>query len=827
MLTVVIIKNPFNLQERSIYFPVWQENRTVLDYCNEYTKSIVKLNSQDELVYSLNGKKIVPSVIPKDGDYIALCPVFGKKGVFGAILGAVAMIALSVFAPGWGTAIATSTLGLAGTTATVVGGLITAGIMLVGGLVISALCPIKPDTAKLNDNGTSATTYTWNKMTSGTTQGGALPVTYGTYKTAGTIIFRHVKIIGDDEYLLLLLTGGQGPINNIFDIKINDMPITNYDDVEYAVRLGLNNQEPIEFLEGRAYADQLLNYELDSEGHWCYATTEGNRGTEVEIVLNFPQGLYHLTDEGENEATSVSVEIQGRVHVSSPPVRELGDDQWLSLASYTISECIQQSFSRSYMFGPYAPDRFDVRVRCTGKDGTSYRYVNKIQWALLSHSVVGDFTRPGKVLVGLKIKATNQLSNDVNVTWMQTRETIFVYNPHTQSYEAQLGTNPAWAAYDMIHRGIPIDINAGDITPENVEENLFTGFHVMCDGIPAKYIDYDAFAAWAYRCKPVEETSVPDVEYGGIIGNTSGWGLFFNYIFATCDDLWNALAIPEAVGLGKVVIHGTKISCICDHFSQPVQLFTTGNINEGSFSVEYLALMDRANSIEVSFVNKDKDYQNDVICVYEDEYNREGVIKNPTQLSLDGCVTAEQAIRYANYHLNHNNYQTRTCTFDVDIDALACTIGDQILVQHDLPLWGYGGIIIDYDPDTKKVVLDQQITFDSRNGYHILGRITDATSQDSSTTETLQERVIVGFEDFPTTNTIYMSEAFDCEPQYGDVYAVGKENKVAKPFTILSIERKSDLQATITCIEYEPEAMNQNYVAINKINYSHLTSDIS
>lgn len=814
MLTLVIVKNPFNVQDRNVHFPEFIANKTILEYCNEYTKGITKFKSQDGFTYSLNGKKVESNTIPADGDYIALCPVI-KGGSFGKIFGAIAMIGLSLIAPHLGGVFSSMWFG----GAAVAKGLLTIGIMLIGGMVINAISPMKAD--KSAPDSSSATTYSWNKATSSTTQGGALAITYGTYLTSGTIIYRHVEVEGDDEYLYMVLCGGQGPIDSVSDIRINDMPITHYYGVEWTCRGGENYQEKIPFLNGRIYADQPLNYELrwaneeTGDTGWCYATTEGDCGSHVEVTVTFPQGLYRIDDDGDVKTTYIDIRVQGKIHTEGVSVREFDDSAWYDLGLYTVEESIQSSFSRSILFGPFEINRFDIRMRIERIEAEGAQYANKVQWSLISHSIVANFVRPGKVLTGLKIKATNQLSNDVRVDWLQTRSIVYVWDPYAEKYVPKDATNPAWVCYDMIHRARPmLTYNMVAAYVDGVEPT-----HFVVDGIPAKYIDYDAFNDWAFHCSPMDLTYGQEPE-----GNKGGWGLSFNYIFSTCEDLWEALKYPEAVGLGKVVIRGTKISCIFDKFwDKATQLFTVANINEGSFKVEYLPLLDRANAIEVSFINKDKRYQKDTVAVYEAEYNTDGVIKNPTQLSLDGCVTQEQALRYAQYHLNLNNYQTRTCTIDVDIDALACTIGDLIIIQHDLPVWGYGGIIADYDEDTNKIVLDQEITFESGEEYQILCRVTDASSQDSETAETLEYRDIT-FES-NKTNTIYISTPFDYEPQYGDVYAISKKDKVAKPFLIVSIERKSDLQATLTCIEYEPKAMSQVMVPVDKINYSLLKKE--
>ena len=143
--------------------------------------------------------------------------------------------------------------------------------------------------------------------------------------------------------------------------------------------------------------------------------------------------------------------------------------------------------------------------------------------------------------------------------------------------------------------------------------------------------------------------------------------------------------MPEVFGRGKVILRGTRFSCVYDKPSTPVQLFTMGNINEETFSTEYLSITDRANAIEVSFLNKEKNYQKDVITIYADEYDEDTLNKNPTQVTLDGCVDYKQAYIYGKYALRLNKYMLRTVTFTVDIDGIACAMGDQIMVQHDVP----------------------------------------------------------------------------------------------------------------------------------------------
>ena len=67
-----------------------------------------------------------------------------------------------------------------------------------------------------------------------------------------------------------------------------------------------------------------------------------------------------------------------------------------------------------------------------------------------------------------------------------------------------------------------------------------------------------------------------------------------------------------------VVQFGTKFGCIFAHKQQAVQMFNMGNIIENTFSEEFLPKNDRANCVEVTFTNKDKEYERDVVTIYGD-----------------------------------------------------------------------------------------------------------------------------------------------------------------------------------------------------------------
>ena len=281
---------------------------------------------------------------------------------------------------------------------------------------------------------------------------------------------------------------------------------------------------------------------------------------------------------------------------------------------------------------------------------------------------------------------------------------------------------------------------------------------------------YDAFKAWADKCDEKHIT--------------------FNYIYDNASQVWDALKYAENVGRGKVIPLGTRFSCIYDYAATPTQLFTVGNIKMDSFMEEFQATSSRANAIEVSFLNKAKDYERDVLPVFSEEYDVTTSLASPAQVELMGCVDVDQAYNYAKHYLRANKYEIRTCTFEAFTDAIACTIGDVILLQHDVTDWGQGGRV--ESAVGNKVTLDREVTFERGKTYRLMVR--------NAKTDALESYNVTGVSGKTLTlasNTVIQTD---------DLYTYGEATKEAKPFRVLSISKSnSEMTRKISCIEYYPE----------------------
>lgn len=814
---VIEVKNPFERKIDNQYYQTYVGG-PVTDYVT---------HADYERVFAVNGIPVDETYIPDDGDEILVAPKVGKKA-FKWILPV--------------------TLVLVGT---VLGAGIIGANMLIGwriGLALAATMignhMIEKMTKPAVDltNTEQSNTYGWGTPSTLTGQGYVLPALYGTVKTAGLMLQRHVVSDGDKQYLSILYCLAQGPIDSITDIKLNGNPLTNYQNCEIETRMGTNIQTVMKNFND-SYADTALAYELNNDSVWHTVQCDGNDAQGLEITLSFPQGLYHSNDQGNPDWTGVTIEAQYRKvgdtdwtkipiwcenwqweppsglvyhkrdwfrgafgveswwryhwredcgtfagyevdytytrHGKTHTVYKRDEDgnrieKWtysMSLADYkkkvldshagdgVIRQKKTDAFYRVYDVYGLEPAQYEVRVRCTHKDDTSTRTANKIQWVGITQIIYDDFRYPGKALLGLKALATDQLSgSDPQLTCLISRSLVWVWNPDTKAYEQKPAANPAWAAYDILHQ-------CRKLTSVDGKDSF------VVTGIPYENIDYDAFNAWADMC--------------------DANNIDFNYLYDSAMKLYDALQYPCRVGYGAIVLIGTKVSCIYDCASDPVQLFTVANIKKDSFGNEYQSTDDRANCIEVSFMNKDKNYERDVLAVYADSYNESDTPQQPTQVELMGCTDVNQAYRYGTYKLRSNKYEIRTVSFEAFADAIACQIGDVILVQEDVTSWGLGGRIKAVDGNT--------ITIDREAGSEGSDFTTLLVRNNSTDTLTYYKVSAVDGDKVMLEGTPSDIEA-DC------IYALGYKGHEAKKFRVLSISTgHSDETRTIQAIEYYPE----------------------
>lgn len=741
-MKLIFVRNPIAPDKRDI----WHINSKAT--IAEHIMPILQEWPNTEFTVSVNGhlleKEEWNTLVPGDEDSVVVHPMLDKglSNFFRAIVSVALMSYVGgVFGKLGGNSFWKSVF--------------TAVGQYVGGRIANAILP-----PPKQEEQQQSSTYGWGGPRPTDRPGTPVAKTYGTVRVAPVLLARHVTSDGSNQYLNLLYSGGEGPVDSIDNIFIDGNPIGNYLHVTYDIRLGTNDQPPIANFND-TITDYQLGYELNTEGDWATEQTVGTAVQGLQITVQFPYGLARVKDDGGLGTASVTVSAQYRR-------AEYGAwQEWPLESGGTTSDSKNTSIWTTYRLDNLPPGQYVVRVRCARKSGTSTRDLTRVFWTMLSTILYDDFAYPNRVLVGIRALATNQLSNsDPVVTWEQTRSTVYVWNPDTSQYEQRRASNPFWASYDLIHQcKYLMNINNDQ-------------YEYCVDGNPASRIDYSAFAAAA---------AYADQQWAD-----GDYRFSLNIYLSENLSFWDALARFSIVGRGVIIPKGTLYSCICDRPSEPVQLFTVGNITEKSFKGEFQSTKDRATSVEVTFYNKDKDYSSDQAIYYGPNYESTALAANPVQTTYYGITDYKHDYTEAAYLSRCNQYLIRTEHWDADIDAMACVLGDVIDLQHDIPKWGdAGGRIVSATETT--VTLDKEVTLLAGRSYAIKIRLY---------TDQIIQVPVKGYAQNTTTNTLTVTTPFPVVPEKYDIYAFGSSNVVTKPFKIVNIAKSGDQKVKITGIEY-------------------------
>lgn len=857
MVKVIFVKNPFSPARDRVIKLSEAADRPLNFYTEEFTKQL----PNQEAWIQIDGRKVdavvedISKLPVKRDSVIVVMPRVAKGGK--SILGLIAVIALSVVAMGVGNVLAVGGSFFAGGAAWGAASYIgAAAVMFLGNSLVSRFFAPKIDAGRYGDK--EDPTYSWSGVCTMDGQGNGIAITYGKVKSGGQSIMKFTSNDGNDQYFNWLVAAGEGELS-ISDIKLNSNPVENYESVTLDIRNGTNDQDVIQNFNDTILTKSVA-YEI-ANNEWRTDQLEGNSTEGIIIEVECQNGLYHANDNGSLGTAWVDIRAQYalvgsddwttfvqagryaknnalgavvvdssrrndkyRVIISSAKdsdgyvidnqIRVRVGEKIFDGESKTITKgetgtidiygfrfdkakllaaskglyTIEMATSENRISGAKAGNvrrqfrvdylpagRYKVRVTVTDRsaDVSSSRDAVRIWWTQLSSIIYDDFCYPGVALLGIKAKATDQLSGgQPQLEFIKERATIYAWNPATQAYEGKAANNPAWAAYDFIHGAERLmDINNHAYVYEY-------------KGVPKELMLYDQFKQWADNCDRLN--------------------LKINLEVTTLKDFWTIVNQDIApVGRGMVVQFGTKFGCIYDHATQPVQLFTMGNIVQGSFSLSYLSTDERADSIELTYVDAEKEYEKTTLTIYSDDYDTLDIPNQPTQIAMHGITSYEQAYREGKYQLYCNRLLTKTISFKADVEAIGCMVGDVIQVAHDVPQWSISGRVLEALDDGSVILpIDPDEITMSTDQYDLMIR-----SSEDNTLTTYSLTSLSGA--YGEVKAVAVGNKINAED--GDLFSLGKVESVVKPFTVTGITRSKDLEYTITAIEYADGIFDENY----------------
>jgi predicted phage tail protein len=737
--------------------------RNILDPLDVETK-IITVSRAYELIDQLNYDPILYEVaITKnqvlieedfeieDNDIIAvsLIPRGGGGGGGGKnVLGTIAMIAVAVVAPYAAAAINTS-LGLGFAAGSIGMSMLTAGVMMAGSMLVNAILP--PQTPDLNlSSGFEAIrtspTYSWSQSANVFEQGKPVPILYGTHRVTPPLISKFIETVGDTQYLNLLYAVNDGVANiNETTIKINDVDSSLFDGIQIWTRDGSNTQEIIPSFDDTR-TDVSVGVPLSFDDY-VNRETQGTQVQGLVVTLVAPRGLWYAKDDGNLGENSVVVQVE---------YKKTSDSIWNSMPNYITAnttdgieygtpEESEYSGTTTLVGSTNSPlrftfgvdnleaDTYEIRAKIVEEPLTGTRYGSDISLEYYQEIVRDDFTFPNTSLLGIRALATDQLNGNI---------------PRISVLATANSDNPSVIAQDILSRY----------------------------GVSLSSIEQLKFDEWESFCNE----------------NNYKCNIYFDQTYT----LRKALDIVGMLGRANIVQFGSKWNVIVDKPNiLPTQgfLFNMANMVKDSFREEFLPLKDRTNLIDITYWDKDLDYEPQIVEVSNANYNEVDNV-NKTSISYVGCTDRDMAIKYAKYLLNSSRYLTITQSFEVDTEAIVCRVGDVIRVSHDVPQIGQSGRIL--SGTTTSVTLDSEVILDE-DDYYIQIRYND-------TDEVIETQVA---QSDITTDTLTFSELSKAPSKY-DVFSIGKLNKVSKLMRVVNITKTSDMRSKISALEYIDEVYN-------------------
>ncbi len=326
------------------------------------------------------------------------------------------------------------------------------------------------------------------------------------------------------------------------------------------------------------------------------------------------------------------------------------------------------------------------------------------------------FEYPRQALVAVRIKASEQISGSFKFSCSGKMSIVQVWDG--SQWLLQWSDNPAWVAFDIFTQPL-ISGNGTGYQPWRV---------VRYDGIDPSRMDVAKFKEWADFC----DDYVPDGK-GGLEKRIT-----FNGGFDFDSTMWEAALRVCQVGRAVPVWNGVHLTVAIDKASDPVNLYTVGNINETRFKEIFLPIEERATEIEIDYVNSENSYQRDKLTVYHPD-----LTPNQYRATLDlfGIVKPSEVWRAGMYRLNCNKYLIRTAEIDVDLEALNAQIGDVVFIQHDVPKWGEGGRLVEATANTAS--LDKAVLIAGGLNYKLMLRLAEDVIYEKAVLNRISDSVLV------------------------------------------------------------------------------------
>lgn len=605
------------------------------------------------------------------GDVIDLHPIVQGNGSR-SILGAIAAIALAVFAP------YLAGLYFTGVTAT----LVAAGITLVGTALINALIMPKAPGAGSNQMQQASPTYDVAMSGNQARLNNPIPVCYGRlrsfpdYASQPYTEYSTEAAPEGDQFFYGLYAIGHG-VFDIGAVTIGDSDINSFTDVEYKILQPGEHPTMVQPNVATAVEvnGQVLNHETPT-GPFV-ACGPGRKVKALGIDIVFPRGLAKI-NMSNGKTSDATVEIEVSYREINDGYRPLSD--WVTLPIQSVTAGSLTAQRRSFYFEFDEPKRVAVRVRRVNAASEGTDVYDEADWAAMRGYLANAAPlAPTVTHMEVRIKATEQMSGasqrKIGVIWQRK---VHTWNPDTGLSDEPVATrNPMWALLDKWTNP------------------------VYGDRMPLDRIDLPALHYVATVCDERKDR--------------------FDFIFDSRTTSFDADKTIGTVCRSTPIRRNGKRSIIRDEWEPlPVTAFTSRNIARDTSSYQYLQVTDdSADGVVVEYFDRNAFDWLEVECPapgrnytspLDPRWKGDDVppMENPVKMQLPGVTGPTQAEREGLYQAASNALRRKYCNWTTEMNATLVWFGAPVLFAPVLHNAAQAGDCAFWNEDSRNLSLTEQ-----------------------------------------------------------------------------------------------------------------------
>lgn len=462
----------------------------------------------------------------------------------------------------------------------------------------------------------------------------------------------------------------------------------------------------------------------------------------LNLKITLPALSNQNTENGDLYGTEVSFRID----------RQANGGGYVTVVSDTIKGKCTSRFQRAYDIPLDGDPPWDIRVVRLTADANRSGIQNKTYWESYTEIIDAKVAYVNSALVAVKIDASQFSSiptRSYDLKGLKVRVPTN-YNPTTRAYTGTWdGTfkiawtdNPAWCFYDLL---TSTRYGLGGFIPEaQVDKWSLYTIGKYCDEL------------------------IPD-GFGGTEPRFT-----CNLYIQTRAEAFKVIQDMASVFRAMVYWAGGTITTTQDAPSDPVHLYTSANVVDGSFSYSGSSAKARHTVALVTWNDPENQYKQKVEYVEDvDGIARFGVVE--TQVAAVGCTSRGQAHRVGKWLLYTEQNQTETVTFKTGLQGSTVRPGDVVAISDPMRAGSRRGGLISSGSTTSSIVLDQELAINPAT--HTLSvLLPDGTVEEKQIVDVAGNVVTVAeLSAAPQQGAVWMLSSIDIEPQLFKVVSVVEE----------------------------------------------------